>query len=198
MSEQRFHELLERAQRGDEAAKREVFRLLGEEGAERDAFLAVVRRLLPARAGARRRGALDSQDLAQSTLRAAWSAWTAFRGSSRAHLLAYLRSIAQHKISHAVRRPRPPADQAAVELATQALADSTADGPLQQLERTEGWGRLRAAVESMDEDARSVFALYASGMRAGEIAATLGLTEQAIRKRKSRLFAELRRVLVEG
>ncbi len=51
---------------------------------------------------------------------------------------------------------------------------------------------LYAALEELDPDNRRIMELFGIGMSEREIAADIGLSQKAINKRKSKLFAQLR------
>ena len=186
-----FAEILERARKGDRAARDALFARMADEKAEGAALLAMARRMLPAED--RMRGFLESRDLLQSALCSGWVDLSAFRGETRQELLGWIRGIVRRKLMQGVRK-RYGRDGNREELDRQVERDED-DEPFVAVMRAEVRQRVGRAVERLPPDQRKVMELRLAGRRAKEIAAMLDLTPEAVRKRESRAAGRLRELL---
>jgi RNA polymerase sigma-70 factor (ECF subfamily) len=111
-------------------------------------------------------------DALQDTFLAAWNGASGFRGDARE--LTWLIGIARHKLVDSVRR-RERARAAPPE-----QFDGACDPMAGQAERLS----LRAAVDTLDDDARELLHLvFAQGMNYAEAAALLGIPEGTVKSR---------------
>lgn len=188
-----FSELLDRARRGDPEARKALFAELGADEGMQSPLLAMARKALPR--GDLARDFIESRDLVQSALRSGWLDLSQFQGETEASLFAWMRAILRHKLSHAVRRkrPRPGRDEPAEP--DPSRPDAPAERPIETAIREETYRRVREAIQALPPDQRVVMERRLSGRSAPEIAAELGLTPAAVRKRESRAMAQLREAL---
>lgn len=186
-----FSELLRRAQGGDREAQVQLFDRVADESREGSDLLALVRRILPP--GDRARDIADSRDLMQTALRSGWIDLSQFRGTTKGEFLAWLRTIARRKVGHKVRKKHErvlPGDDTPDE-------ESKESTPLTQLLRTEVREHVREALSRLPLPQREVMELTLAGNSAPEIAESLGLRADQVRKRRSRAAARLRELLEE-
>jgi RNA polymerase sigma-70 factor (ECF subfamily) len=99
---------------------------------------------------------------------------------------------------HSVRRETPGVlalpDESAMELAQRLVSSGT--GPVSGLVRQELRQRVQSALARLGERDREVLVLrYLEGMTTREVAATLGVSEGAVKMRQLRALDELRRLL---
>ena len=136
----------------------------------------------------------EAADLTQETYRKAWKSLAEFRET--ALVSTWLYGIAYNTFLNARRRPlRIVPLEPAVEL----KAVDTGPPPDVEAARHERDTRLRAAVLKLPEDLRfPVTAHYWSDVSVAELAETLNLTPQAIRKRLRRAHVALEAALEES
>jgi RNA polymerase sigma-70 factor (ECF subfamily) len=118
-------------------------------------------------------------------------AWERLVKLHRRHLRAQSRSV---------RREEPGVlalpDESAVELAQRLISSGT--GPSAELLRGELRERVQAALARLRQRDREVLVLrYLEGMSTKEVAASLGITEGAVKMRQLRALDGLRRLLAE-
>jgi RNA polymerase sigma factor (sigma-70 family) len=191
-----FSELLDRARKGDLRARDELFSGLARDDEAGSAVLAMARRVLPR--GDPARDLVESKDLVQSALRSGWLELSRFEGATERQLLAWLRTILRRKLGRHLRKPNPrPGSQVAREGIETDREDATAP-PIDGLVREELLVRLREAIAGLSQDHRDVMTRRLRGLDAPAIAAELGLTPAAVRKRESRAMALLRDRLGES
>jgi len=132
-----------------------------------------------------------ARDLAQDILVAVWRAWPAFRGQCSER--TYVARIAQHRIAtHISRAVRAPA---IAELSDELVAAEP--GPEEIAIRHDERARLTAAVRRLPLALREVAVLLLEGFSVAEIAATLGISPNAVAIRGTRARDALRIVLEE-
>src|SRR5207302_374125 len=134
-----------------------------------------------------------SEDVAQEVYLAAWQELPTLRNP--ASFLPWLRQLARNRAHDELRarRRRPQAPEAALE----ALADPrpTASEALATLDEHQA---LAAALDELPDDAREVLALYyREGRSLAQVAALLGLSEIAAKKRLQRARDRLREATLE-
>ena len=137
-----------------------------------------------------------SEDIAQEAFLSAWQHLK--RLQNPASFLPWLRQITRNLARDHLRAARHrPLDGETAELAI-ALAADPAPTPVQQLIRDE---REQAAVElisALPEDSRELLLLfYREGQSSQQVAALLGLSDAAVRKRLSRARQDLREDLLK-
>ena len=132
-----------------------------------------------------------SRDLAQDILVAVWRAWPAFRGQCSER--TYVARIAQHRIAtHITRAVRaPPLGPLSDELV------AAGPGPEEIAIRLDERERLTVAVRRLPLALREVAVLLLEGFSPAEIAATLGISPNAVAIRGTRARDALRLVLEE-
>jgi RNA polymerase sigma-70 factor, ECF subfamily len=195
-------ELIERAARGDGAARHDLL------ARHRDRLKRMVAVRLDRRLAAR----VDPSDIVQEALLDAhrdlsdylhrrplplypWLrqlAWERLLKWHRAHLRAQKRSVGREE-------PRELAlpEESAVLLAHRLIAAGTS--PSRRLIRDELRQRIRAALEAAPPRDREVLVMrHLEEMTAAEIAAALGITERAAKARHTRALERLRGLLDEG
>jgi RNA polymerase sigma-70 factor, ECF subfamily len=196
-------ELLERARRGDDAARQ---RLLAE---HREA----VRRMIALRIDPAIAARLDASDVVQDVLLEASKRLDAYLKDPAMPFHLWLRHIARDHIIDAHRRhrlaqrrgvdrerplvPAAFADRSSLELAGQLLDQelTPASAAIQQ----EMQRRLHVAVAALDEDDREVILMrHFEQLPNQEVAAVLGLTEAAASMRHLRALRKLRTLLQPG
>jgi RNA polymerase sigma-70 factor (ECF subfamily) len=176
----RLGRLVRRAQRGDPRALRELYR-----GLHPAVHRFVARRV---------RHRADAEDLVARVFTQLLEALPRIdpgKGSVRLYALTAARRAI---IDHA--RARHPA--LPLETIEALIADPGPD-PLSRLAADEDAERVRTALAALPAEKRELIALrYADGLRSGEIAGLLGLSEEAVRQRLSRALRELRESCLEG
>jgi RNA polymerase sigma-70 factor (ECF subfamily) len=189
-------ELIERAARGDDAARHQLL------AQHRDRLKRMIAVHLDRRLAAR----VDPSDIVQEALLDAhrelsdylerrplplypWLrqlAWERLLKWHRAHIRVQKRSVGREE-------PRDLAlpEESAVQLAHRLIAAGT--NPSQRLIRDELRQRVRAALEAAPPRDREVLVMrHLEEMSAAEIAAALGITERAAKARHSRALERLR------
>ncbi len=194
-------QLIEQASRGDDAARQQLL------GRHRDRLRRMVACHLDPRLSAR----IDPSDVVQEALAAAarelsdylrerplpfypWLrrlAWERLVKLHRRHLHARRRSVTSEEPG-ALALP----DSSVVELARKLVASSTS--PSEQLIRQELQERVRAALALLGERDREVLLMrYVEGLSTRETAASLGISEGAVKMRHLRALDALHRLLGE-
>ena len=134
-----------------------------------------------------------AEDLTQEVFAAAWGTIAGFRGE--ASIGTWLHKIAYGKFVDSTRRKRRE-DAATKRLADGQTAATVPDDAVQRAWDAERKGAVYRAVQSLDDEARSVIALhYFHGMSYSEMAEVLGKpvgtvkwqTSEALRELKHRL-----------
>lgn len=145
---------------------------------------------------------VDPSDIVQQTLLNAYRERQAFRGSTQAEMLAWLRAILQSKIVESARHfgrekrnvAREQAIAAAVEgssIRLERLLRSDEPGPAENLVREESLLKLCAAIESLPEDQRTAIDLHhLQDMKVSDVAkamdrsitAVAGLLKRGLKK----------------
>ena len=132
-----------------------------------------------------------AQDLAQDILVAVWRAWSAFRGQCSER--TYVARIAQYRIAtHVSREVRAPT---LGPLSDELVA--AGPGPEEIAIGHDERERLTAAVRRLPLALREVAVLLLEGFSTAEIAATLGISANAVAIRGTRARDALRAVLEE-
>ena len=192
-NEPTISQLLAGVSAGDPAAAECLFGRMASDGAEGADLLHLVRAILPPHD--RARGAAESQDYLQSALRDGWIDIEKFRGTSKAELYGWLRTIIRRKIGDAMRKKR-------FELFPEGMGDERAGegageshSPLADLVKREAVKRVHRAVEKLQGGQREVLELSLKGRSTAQIATELNLSPEAVRKRRSRAAEELRTLL---
>jgi len=168
-------------------------------GGDRDAYgriVAACQNTVTAVALAITRDVPASEDIAQEAFLSAWQHLK--RLQNPASFLPWLRQIARNLARDHLRAARHrPLDGETAELAI-ALAADPAPTPQQQIIEDE---RERAAAElisALPEDSRETLLLfYREGQSSQQVAALLGLSDAAVRKRLSRARQDLREDLLK-
>lgn len=189
-------ELLDRAGRGDDAARQ---RLL-------DRHRARLRRTVAVRMDRRLAPRVDPSDVVQESLAEAARSLDGYLGDRPIPFYPWLRQFACQRLSklhrhHIGARRRsvgreepwdlPLPDRSAAELADRLLAAGTS--PSRRLMRAELRETVRAALDGLPPRDREILVLrHLEQLSVAEIAATLGLTEAAVKKRQVRALERLR------
>ncbi len=169
--------LIERARCGD----REAFDSLARD--VRGRLVAFVQ----SRLGQPLRGKLDPEDVVQETLLRAFEAVAAFRGADVEDLWKWLASIAEHLIWNASRKRSLKETSLTLEDSDHRVS------PSRGLRRKERLARLEESLSGLQPEQREVIVLAKiEGLKAREIAARLGRTEEAVRQILSRGLKALR------
>jgi RNA polymerase sigma-70 factor (ECF subfamily) len=192
-------ELIERAASGDDAARQQLL------ARHRDRLKRMVAVHLDRRLAAR----VDPSDIVQEALLVAhrdlsdylrhrplpiypWLrqlAWERLLKWHRAHIAAQKRSVGREEP-----RDVPLPEESAMQLAHRLIAAGTS--PSRRLMRDELRQRVRAALEVAFPRDREVLVMrHLEEMSAVEIAATLGITERAVKARHTRALERLRSLL---
>jgi RNA polymerase sigma-70 factor (ECF subfamily) len=188
----RFRELLEKAQAGDDEARDRLFDRLGRYDEAGRRMLALARRVLPVGDHARR--FVESQDLVQSALRCGWVDLSQFQGRSEGEFFAWLRQILARRLNRVLRRQRPDVGLHATTPGGDPEG-GIAESPLGSMVREETMNRMRALIEALPDDLREVMELRLEGLDSRAIGQRLDLRPDAVRKRVSRALARLRETL---
>jgi RNA polymerase sigma-70 factor (ECF subfamily) len=194
-------ELVDRAARGDEAARHLLL------ARHRDRLKRMVAVHLDRRLAAR----VDPSDIVQEALLDAhrelsdylrrrpiplypWLrqlAWERLLKSHRAHIKVQKRSVGREE-----RRNLALPEESAVQLAQRLIAAGTS--PSRRMIRDELRQRVRAALEAASPRDREILVMrHLEEMSAAEIAAALGITERAAKARHTRALERLRGLLNE-
>lgn len=149
----------------------------------------IARRYLPGQSALR--SGLDSEDLAHEGLLQLIQRVDDFRGSTMAEFLAFAKAVVgQQAIRQARRQSVRRRELRAREQSTDHAVDTrtpSADAAHQEDRR-----RLQQLLETLSDEHRSVLQQRLNGLSNAEIAATLGLREDLVRKRLSRALKELK------
>ena len=193
-------QLLAQVRSGDRAAREQLF-------AHHRGRL---RRMVTARLDPRLAARVDPSDVVQETLADADRKLDGYLREEPLPFFPWLRRLAWERLAklhehhlrtakRAIGREQPPpgvSDESIAEFA-KFLATS-ASGPVQRLLRAELRARVRAALEKLPPRDRDVLVMrYLEGMSNEEIAATLAVSEPAIRTRHTRALDRLHDLLVE-
>jgi RNA polymerase sigma-70 factor (ECF subfamily) len=165
---------------------------------DRDAFVAAYRALHPtvARFVARRVPVrADAEDLVARTFTRMVERLDSYdpeRGTPEAWVLTMARSIViDHQRRHAKVVALTPAT-----LEARESGDASCYQPLESVARDQARELLRSAVLACSAGERELLTLrFGDGLRHREIAAILGISEPAVRKRLSRVLSKLRELL---
>jgi RNA polymerase sigma-70 factor (ECF subfamily) len=150
------------------------------------------------------RSQFGSSAVVQETFLRACQEFPAFRGTTEAELLAWLRAILHHVILNLRRRAtaamRTPAPGAAAPTRADGLEfdrpDSDQKTPSDCAARREESEALRKALALIPDDYRQVLVLHeAEGKTFEEIGRHLGRSADAVRKLRFRAIRELQKVL---
>ncbi|KAF1726946.1 RNA polymerase sigma factor [Pseudoxanthomonas japonensis] len=136
-----------------------------------------------------------SEDIAQEALLKGWRQLATLNNPDS--FLPWLREITRNLARDHLRaqRRRPMTGEAA-ELAVTLAAD-TAPTPAETLLQTEQEQAAREVIAALPEDSREVLLLYyREGQRSQQVAALLGITDAAVRKRLSRARQYVREELM--
>jgi len=168
--ERRLRRLAKRSQRGDREAFRELYREL----------YPLVSRYV----GRRVAVTADAEDLVSKTFERVLGG---LAGLDPARVVAFALGIARNAVIDHFRLSRPAAP-------LEAAAAVPAQGdPLGRLAARDELRALSAAFAHLPEDERELVSLrFGDGLRHAEIAALLGLSDDAVRQRLSRAVRELR------
>jgi RNA polymerase sigma-70 factor (ECF subfamily) len=145
----------------------------------------------------------DASDVVQETLLTAVKGFTAFRGSTEAAMIAWLRSILAGQLAnlyrhhYAARRTIQLENQLDVELQRSSvvlqMAFPTGPSPSESMAVEERLLSLADAIESLPEHYRTVILLrHVRGERFAEIAKQMGRTRDSVRKLWVRALAQLK------
>jgi RNA polymerase sigma-70 factor, ECF subfamily len=193
-------DLLRRARTGDNQALDELL------GAFRQYLVALARTQLTQRI----QGKADASDLAQETLLEAHQHFGAFRGTSEAEFVSWLRTILSGLVANQVRRylgtqrrnarlERPLATESPDRSSevSHGLA-ANVDTPSQEAVDRESQKRLAAAMKQLPEHYRQVILLrHIEGRPFAEVAERMCRSVQGTEKLLMRALARLRRVMQE-
>ena len=160
--------------------------------------------------GRRLAGKADPADVVQETFLEAHRDFDAFRGTSAAELLAWLRQVLARNLANLVRRylgtrardPRLEVDLAAdLDRSSQALANALAapqSTPSERAANAEQAARLAAALARLPDDYRDVLLLrYVEGLPFAAVAARMGRSVDSVEKLWVRALEKLRLALPE-
>ena len=183
-----FSDLLDAARSGDGGARDALFARLAADGPEAGRMLAIARRALPR--GDPARDLVESRDLVQSALRHGWLDLDAFRGSSEAELMGWLRTILRRRLGRRTRRKTPRVGSG--EPAEPRDDGSDEEETTATIVRQELIDRVRDEVAALPDEQRVVMERRLAGVPSKEVAEALGLAPATVRKRESRAMARLR------
>ncbi|MCB9919123.1 MAG: sigma-70 family RNA polymerase sigma factor [Planctomycetes bacterium] len=173
---------LERAKQGDGGAMRELLEVYNKP------LLLRVRTMM----GPRARQHAETGDFVQETILAALKRLDSVDLASSRAFLAWLTTIARHRIIDSVRKKY---EDSFTEFATTMLGSSN-ERPSQHAIHHEELDRLALALESLDADRRRVIELRNfEGLTFGAIARELDRSENAVQLLHARAVSELGRIL---
>jgi RNA polymerase sigma-70 factor (ECF subfamily) len=147
---------------------------------------------------------VSPRDLAQDSLIEAHAKLTAFHGSSRAELRAWLRGFLAHNMQKTARhffgtQMRNAAREVRLEPDSRAEHHGVIDGgiltPSTQFAADEEEQRIAAALAHLSDDYRQTILLRSEGLSFAEIGERCGGTEEAVRKLWTRGLVRLRALL---
>ncbi len=186
-------ELLERSRAGDDSAR----------GALLERHRGRLHRLVSLRLDPRLAGRIDPSDVVQEVLAEASARLDDYLRRPPLPFYPWLRQIAVDRLIEQHRRHvqagqrsigREVAEQSAAELAEQLVGHE--DTPSAAARRKETQERVRAALAALSEQEREVVVLrYLEQLSSREVAAVLGISEAAAKKRALRALQRLRESL---
>jgi RNA polymerase sigma-70 factor (ECF subfamily) len=177
-------DLVQRIRQGDRAAWDELY------ARYHDQLLLAVR----LRLGSGLRRFLTSEDIFQSVALEAFRSLSEFEYRGQGSLEAYLRTLVVNKIRDRADTFTAKKRAGSVPLG-EALAESLAE-PGPRYHDAERYERLERALNALPEDQRELIVLRKlEGLSSKEVAARLGLTDDAARKAFSRAMARLTTLL---
>ena len=137
-----------------------------------------------------------SEDIAQEAFLTAWQQLDRLRNS--ASFLPWLRQITRNLARDWLRvQAQRPLSGEAAEIAIGMAADPSPE-PADRLQRGEAEAAAEDIISALPEDSREVLLLfYREGQSSRQVAALLGLSDEAVRKRLSRARASVRGELVQ-
>ena len=137
-----------------------------------------------------------SEDIAQEAFLSAWQQLDRLRNS--ASFLPWLRQITRNLARDWLRaQAQRPLSGEAAEIAIGMAADPSPD-PADRLLRGEAEAAAEDIISALPEDSREVLLLfYREGQSSRQVAALLGLSDEAVRKRLSRARASVREDLLQ-
>ena len=137
-----------------------------------------------------------SEDIAQEAFLSAWQQLDRLRNS--ASFLPWLRQIARNLARDWLRaQAQRPLSGEAAEIAIGMAADPSPE-PADRLLRGEAEAAAEDIISALPEDSREVLLLfYREGQSSRQVAALLGLSDEAVRKRLSRARASVREDLLQ-
>ena len=136
-----------------------------------------------------------SEDVAQEVFLDAWSALSRLRNPTS--FLPWLRQLARNH-AHTFLRRRRSAPATPVQDELLAAAADPRPGALEALTSREERELIVQAIEALPDETREVVLLYyREGQSAAQVAALLGLREDAVKKRLSRAREKLREAMAE-
>ena len=166
--------LVGRIRSGDEEAEARVVEL----------FSRPVRVMVRVRGGRR----LDEEDVAQEVLMAAISGLRRGQLREADRLGAFVAGIARNLINNRLRSARGAALESLTGRENAAVADLRAE-----MSSRERAALARRALDELSADDRRILVLtLIRGLRSSEVAAQLGVSEEAVRARKSRALRRLK------
>lgn len=150
-------ELIRLAKSGDRLAQERFF----------ERYFSPVRRFAHGRMPARARGVIETDDLVQETLLAAFERLPAFEHQHPGGLLSYLYASVRNRITDEIRRAerRPTSD------ATAGVLIDARPSPMEQVLDREKWARYEEALEQLSaEDQALIQARFEGGCSYADIA----------------------------
>ena len=137
-----------------------------------------------------------SEDIAQEAFLSAWQQLDRLRNS--ASFLPWLRQITRNLARDWLRaQAQRPLSGEAAEIAIGMAADPSPE-PADRLLRGEAEAAAEDIISALPEDSREVLLLfYREGQSSRQVAALLGLSDEAVRKRLSRARASVREELLQ-
>jgi RNA polymerase sigma-70 factor, ECF subfamily len=134
----------------------------------------------------------DAEDLTSQVFAEALASLPRYQ--HRGHFLAWLFSIARHRLLNHLHR-RPPQ----MDLAIAEGLESPGVDPLSQVIQDEERGRLLRLIQALKEDEQDLLRLrFVAELNYAEIGAVLGRSEAAVKKQMYRLLARLEGQLEAG